>query len=319
MKSRQLGYVLIALIAVGLAGIAFRVIASGGDEVVLEGLVQVGPQASDRILVEGGEFSTEIRRLGSAEEFTWFVDNQPVFEPRMAQFWQATSDLYDAQLVSINPNNHPRMGVVDGEAIEVSYFQGGRSLQEKFIVGTWKQNVRLCYFRRSGQDETYGIPCPAGNIFDPNPDTWKNPVAASIPPNEISEIQFTYLDEQFALRQNEDGEWRALTPDGGDLAVNQFALGSVFSAIQLVVASGFANEEEADALNFAVPDAMVRVLTREDAQTPGTRLRFLRRDAQTMYLSIPSTQTVYIVDNRAVAGLLLRLAEVAEEPPAGGG
>lgn len=312
MKSRQLGYVLIALIAVGLIGIAFRVIASGGDAIVLEGLVQVGPQASDRILVEGDGFSTEIRRLGAAEDLTWFVDNQQVFEPRMLQFWQATSDLYDAQLVSTNPNNHSRMGVSDGEAIELSYFQGGRSLQEKFIVGTWKPDVRLCYFRRAGQDETYGIPCPGGNIFDPNPDTWKNPVAASIPPNEISEIQYTYLDEQFALRQNEDGEWTAQTPDGETLPANGFALNGIFGALQLIVATGFAAEEEADGLNFAVPDAMVRILTREDASTPGTRLRFLRRDAQSMYLSTPGTRTVYIVDNRSIAGLLLRLEQVAE-------
>lgn len=312
MKSRQLGYVLIALIAVGLIGIAFRVIASGGDAIVLEGLVQVGPQASDRILVEGDGFSTEIRRLGAAEDLTWFVDNQQVFEPRMLQFWQATSDLYDAQLVSTNPKNHSRMGVSDGEAIELSYFQGGRSLQEKFIVGTWKPDVRLCYFRRAGQDETYGIPCPGGNIFDPNPDTWKNPVAASIPPNEISEIQYTYLDEQFALRQNEDGEWTAQTPDGETLPANGFALNGIFGALQLIVATGFAAEEEADDLNFAVPDAMVRILTHEDAATPGTRLRFLRRDAQSMYLSTPGTRTVYIVDNRTVAGLLLRLDQVAE-------
>ena len=317
MKSRQLGYVLIALIAVGLVGIAFRLASSGGDAIVLEGLVQVGPQASDRILVEGDGFRTEIRRLGAAEDLTWFVDNQQVFEPRMLQFWQATSDLYDAQLVSTNPNNHSRMGVVDGEAIELSYFQGGRSLQEKFIVGDWKSNVRLCYFRRAGQDETYGIPCPSGNIFDPNPDTWKNPVAASIPPNEIMEIQYTYLDEQFALRQNEDGEWIALTTDGESLPANGFALNGIFGALQLVVASGFAAEDEADALNFAVPDAMVRVLTREDAATPGTRLRFLRRDAQSMYLSTPGTRTVYIVDNRSVAGLLLRLEQIAER--SGGG
>ncbi len=315
MKSRQLGFVLIALIVAGVSGLVFRVVASGGEEIVLEGLVQVGPQASDRIVVEGDGMSTEIRRLGAAEDLTWFVDDQPVFEPRMLQFWQAADDLYDAQLVSINPDNHSRMGVSDGEAIEVSFFQDRRSLQEKFIVGTWKPDVRLCYFRRAGHEETYGIPCPNGNIFDPNPDRWKNPVVASIPPNEIREIQYTYLDEQFLLRPNEDGEWKALTPDGEEKAASPLALNSIMGSLQLVVASGFASEEEADTLNFAVPDAMVRVLTHDEAPTPSTRLRLLQRDAQTMYLSIPATATVYIVDNRAIAGLLLRYEDVLEEQP----
>ena len=318
MKSRQLGFVLMALIAVGVAGLIFRIFAAGSDEIVLEGLVQVSPQASDRVLVAGGDSQTELVRLGDAEQASWFVDDQPVFLPRLEQFWQAVDDLYDAQLVSVNPANHPRLGVVDGESIEVSFFIGGRSLQEKFVVGEWQPDVRLCYVRRAGHEETYGVPCPAGNIFDPDPDRWKNPVVASIPPNDIREIQYTYRDEAFVLRPDEEGEWAAYAEDGSENPIDPLALNSIIGTLQLVVASGFADDEEADRLNFAVPDAMVRVLTHEDASTPSTRLRFLRRDDLSMYLSIPTTGTVYIVDNQAVRGLLLRLSEMIEEQQEGG-
>ena len=145
MKSRQLGFVLMALIAVGVAGLAFRIVSAGSDEIILEGLIQVSSQASDRVLVEGGGKRTELQRLGDAEQGAWYVDDQPVFAPQLQQFWQAVDDLYDAQLVSVNPANHGRMGVVDGEATEVSFFLGRRSLQEKFLIGTWKPDVRLCY------------------------------------------------------------------------------------------------------------------------------------------------------------------------------
>ncbi len=318
MKSRQLGFVLMALIAVGVAGLIFRIIAAGSDEIVLEGLVQVSPRASDRVLVAGGDSQTELVRLGDAEQASWFVDDQPVFLPRLEQFWQAVDDLYNAQLVSVNPANHPRLGVVDGESIEVSFFIGGRSLQEKFVVGEWQPDVRLCYVRRAGHEETYGVPCPAGNIFDPDPDRWKNPVVTSIPPNDIREIQYTYRDEAFVLRPDEEGEWAAYAEDGSENPIDPLALNSIIGTLQLVVASGFADDEEADNLNFAVPDAMVRVLTHEDASTPSTRLRFLRRDDLSMYLSIPTTGTVYIVDNQAVRGLLLRLSEMIEEQQEGG-
>ncbi len=319
MKSRQLGFVLMALIAVGVAGLIFRVFAAGSDEIVLEGLIQVSQQASDRVLVAGGDKQTELVRLGDAEQASWFVDDQPVFIPRLEQFWQAVDDLYSAQLVSVNPTNHPRLGVVDGEAIEVSFFIGGRSLQEKFIVGEWKPDVRLCYVRRSGHEETYGVPCPAGNIFDPDPDRWKNPVVTSIPPNEIREIQYTYPEEAFVLRPDDEGEWSAYSEDGSENAINPFALNSIIGTLQFVVASGFADDEEADKLNFAVPDAMVRVLTHDDASTPSTRLRFLRRDDLSMYLSVPTTGTVYIVDNQAVAGLLLRMSDMIEGQSSDGG
>ena len=318
MKSRQLGFVLMALIAVGVVGLAFRVISSGSEAVILEGLVQVSQEASDRIVVEGDGSLTEIQRLGQGEQVAWFVDDQAVFEPRIQQFWQAVNDLYDAQLVSNNPANHARMGVIEGEAIEVSFFTDRRSLQEKFFVGVWKPDVRLCYVRRAGHNETYGIPCPGGNIFDPDPDRWKNPVVTSIQPNEIQEIQFTYLDEAFLLKPDEEGEWNVMSPDGMEGPVNPYALNSIIGTLQLVIASGFATEEEADELNFAVPDAVVRVLTHEDATSPSTRLRFLQRDSDSMYVSIPSTATVFIVNNRVTQALLLRVNEVLDAPPAEG-
>ena len=236
MKSRQLGYVLMALIAVGIAGLLFRVIAGGSDEIVLEGIVEVSEFSSDRILVEGDGLETDILRLGEPEEQKWFVDDQLVFEPLLQAFWQAVNDLNDAQLVSTNPANHSRMGVVEGDAIEVSFFQERRSLQEKFIVGTWKPDVRLCYVRRAGHDETYGIPCPAGNIFNPDPDQWKNPVVAAVPLNEIQELQFTYPDEQFVIRTNEDGEWVVVDQDGNESPVNPMAFNSIMASLQVVIA-----------------------------------------------------------------------------------
>ncbi len=315
MKSRQVGFVLMALIAVGIAGLVFRIVAGGSDEVVLEGLVQVSSQASDRVLVEGDGFTTELQRLGEAEQGAWFVDDQPVFEPWLQQFWQGVDDLYDAQLISTNPANHDRLGVAQGDSIEMSFFQDRRSLQEKFLVGTWKPAARLCYIRRAGHDETYGIPCPGGNIFDPDPDRWKNPVVASIPPNEIAEIQYTYRDEQFILRPNEEGEWFVIGADGTENPSRPAALNSIIGILQLVIASGFESDEIAETLNFTTPDAMVRVITHDDAPTPSTRLRFLQRDDRSFYLKIPTTSTVYIVDAQRVGPLLLRLSDIAEPQP----
>ena len=315
MKSRQVGFVLMALIAVGIAGLLFRVFAAGSDEEILEGLVQVSSQASDRVLVEGNGFTTELQRLGDAEQGAWFVDDQPVFEPWLQQFWQGVDDLYDAQLISTNPANHDRLGIVQGDSVELSFFQDRRSLQEKFIVGVWKPAARLCYVRRAGHDETYGIPCPGGNIFDPDPDRWKNPVVASIPPNEIAEIQYTYRDEQFLIRPNEEGEWFVVGADGSESPAMPFALNGIIGTLQLVIASGFEDEEVADTLNFTTPDAMVRVITRDDAPTPSTRLRFLNRDDRSFYLKIPTTSTVYIVETQRVAPLLLRMSDIAEPQP----
>ena len=138
---------------------------------------------------------------------------------------------------------------------------------------------------------------------------------ASIPPNEIAEIQYTYRDEQFLLRPNEEGEWFVTGADGSESPAMPVALNAIIGTLQLVIASGFEDEEVADTLNFTTPDATVRIITHEDAPTPGTRLRFLQRDDRSFYLKIPTTSTVYIVEAQRVAPLLLRMSDIAEPQP----
>ena len=226
--------------------------------------------------------------------------------PKLEQFWLAVSDLYSAQLIAEKPSSQTRMGVADGEGVQVSFFQDRRSLQEKFIVGTWKPEIRLCYVRRAGHDEVYGVPCPLGNIFDPTPDGWKNPVVVAIPPQEIASVEFTYLDDRFLLIMNPDEEWVVVGEDQEVIPAHPLAVNSVLGALQVLVSSGFAEEEVADELNFAVPDAMIRVVTKEGSSAPTTRLRFLIRDELSLYLAVPTSATTYIVDQTAAGGLLLR-------------
>ena len=306
MKSQQVGYVLMALIAVGFAGLVFRIFAAGSDEITLRGLVQVSSEASDKILLRDQDSETELVRFGASDTgFSWFVEDQPIFAPRLEQFWIAVSDLYSAQLVATNPASHARLGIADGEGIEVSFFFDRRSLQEKFIVGDWTPEVRLCYVRRAGKDEVFGIPCPRGNIFDADPDSWKDPIVAAIPREDIAQVEFTYPDQQFALALSPEGEWVVVSEGGQVDAANPLAVNSVLNTLQLLLSTGFATEDEASELDFAVPDAMVRIVTNEEATTPTTRLRFLVRDDATVYLAIPTRSTVFIMDIRFVGGLLL--------------
>lgn len=307
MKSKQVGYVLMALIAVGIAGLIIRVVARDGPEDTLAGLVQVSTEASDKITITNAESEAELVRLGDQSSgYAWFINDQPVFSPKLDQFWLAVSDLYSAQLVAENPRSQTRMGVADGQGVEVSFFRDRRSLQERFIIGTWKPEVRLCYVRRAGHDEVYGVPCPLGNIFDPTPDGWKNPVVAAIPPEEVASVEFSYLDEQFRLVFSPDEEWVIVGTDDNVTPAHPMAVNAVLGSLQVMVSSGFAGEDEAEELNFAVPDAMVRVVTKQGATTPTTRLRLLVRDETTMYLKIPTQSTVFIVDQRSLGGLLLR-------------
>ena len=49
MKSRQVGYVLIALIVIGIAGLFYRIVIGGTDEFILEGLLPISEDIINQV------------------------------------------------------------------------------------------------------------------------------------------------------------------------------------------------------------------------------------------------------------------------------
>ena len=303
MKGRQLGFVLMAMIAVGIAGLIIRVVSSGEEDLVLSGLVPLPQDVVTKVTISSGDSeATLIRR-----EDEWTIDGQPVFLPKQNQFWTAVSDIDGAQLISTNPDNYERIGVAEGQGTVVSFYLGP-SIQEQFIVGKWTPDVRLCFIRRARKTEVYGVPCLRPDVFDTNPDGWRNPLIVALPTNEIESVTFTYPDEEFILKISEEA--LLVESDGESQPANAFQVVTVLSTLEALVSSGFATDEEAKGLRFSAPDAALRVITREGALNPDTRLRFLKRDDESYYLSTPTLPTVFIVDNVVADSLLKTKAQL---------
>ena len=303
MKGRQLGFVLMALIAVGIAGLIIRVVSSGEEELILSGLVPLPQDVVTKVTIRSGDSEVTLNRLDDA----WTIGGQSVFLPKQTQFWTAVSEIDGAQLISTNPDNHERIGVAKGQGTEVSFYLGP-SIQEQFIVGKWTPDVRLCYVRRVGQTEVYGVSCLRPDVFDSNPDGWRNPLIASIPRNEVASVTFTYADEEFVLRISEDE--LSVESDGETQPANPIEAVSVLTILETLVASGFADDEEAKGLKFNAPDAVLRVITREGARNPNIRLRFLKRNDESYYLRTLTLPTVFIVDKVVADGLLKTKAQL---------
>ena len=306
MKSRQVGLVLMALIAVGLAGLIIRAVSSGSDEVVLSGLLPLSEEIIDKVVLKSGESQAELVRVGN----TWLVGTHEAFPFKVDQLWDAVSDLDGAQLIATNPDNHPRMGVTKEDGTTV-YFYLGPSLQEQFIVGEAKPDVLLCYLRRAGKDDVYGIPCPLRRTFDPDPDGWRNPIVVAIPRRDVESVTFTYPDEEFVLKRSE-GDW-VVVVGGEEKLADLFQVDGVLTALEVMVARGFATDAEAKGLEFDAPDASLRVVTKEGASSPTTRLRFIRRDDISYYARTPVQATVFVLDERITGALLKGSADLLGE------
>ena len=302
MRGRQVVIVLVALIAVGMAGLIVRVASSSSDERVLSGLLPLAQDVVDRVTISSDQSEAELVRIGD----TWRVGTHDAFPFKLGLFWLRVSDIDGAQLIATNPASHERMGVANDQGTTVSFFVG-QIKQDQFLVGKWAPEVGLCYLRRSGKDEVYGIPCPerAPFIFDPDPDGWRDPLVALIPREEVESLTFAYPDEEFVLKLI-DGRWVVANGEGEQPA-DPFQVDIALRVLEsAVMAIGFADEDEAEGLKFDTPDASVRIVTIEGATSPTTRLRFLERDAFSYYVRIPTEPTVFIVDRDFADGLLKR-------------
>ena len=293
-----------ALIIIGLAGLIIRLVSTESDELTLDGILPITPDVVNRVVISGDLEEAILVKVGN----TWQIGRDLTFEDRLNALWVTVSEIDGAQLVALNPANHSRMGVQDGQGIRVSFYRG-EFKQEEFIVGQWSPQVRFCYLRRPGKDKVFGVPCPFGNIFDPNPNSWRNPVVTRIPRAEIDRIEFAYPDEEFVLAPGGRG-WTV--DDGSSIEpANLFVLEGVLRNIERLVAADFATAQEAKGLDFNGPDAIsIRIITAPDALSPTTRVRLLPRDDLSYYAKTPVQSTVFILGNAVTELLLLRAQDI---------
>ncbi|MCH8205506.1 MAG: DUF4340 domain-containing protein [Chloroflexi bacterium] len=312
MKSRQVGYVLMAMIALGIIALIVRVVSSSPDELVLSGLLPITTDVVDGVTIRSADGLREAKLVRPGESQIWTINNRPVFQPKLNIFWSVVADFDGAQLVANNPDNHRRMGVADGQGTVLTFLIGDFE-QEKFLIGNWSIETGLCYLRRPEKTQVHAIECPgpASQVFDTDPEGWRDPVVMAIPRDEIKSVTFTYVDDEFVMKI-EGGEVIVTSGDDQEFA-DLFQVERLMQAIESLLAIGFADDETARGLPFESPDAVVRVVTGEGARNPATRLRFLERDDGSYYVRTGARTTVYILSEGVAAQLLISKSELVED------
>ena len=177
MKGKQVGYVLSALIIIGILGIGVRLISTDSNDFNMSGLLPITSDVIDTVKINSNNSDADVS-LKKINEASWMVGKNMIFPPTLENFWMSVSNIKNAQLVSRKAKYHNRFGVSNESGTTVTFYLG-QSVQEEFIVGdTWDPDVRLCYIRKSGKDNVYGIPCsqPPDRTFSTNPNLWRNPI-----------------------------------------------------------------------------------------------------------------------------------------------
>ncbi len=303
MKSGQVGYVLLALIALAVAGVIVRLVSGVGGDETLSGLLPVQRDVIDRVTIRTTTSEAILVRRGDA----WTVGTHPAFEPKLDQMWSVVDEFEGAQLVSSNPANHERMGVDPQQGTEIIFFLG-QAVQEKFTIGRWSPDVRQCFLRRGDGDLVYAVNCQFEDLFDPDPDGWRNPVIISVALEALDRVTIRFPregDDFFEI--DTSGQFPVVLLPEGPQPANPFTAEALVRALQVLVATGFASDEEAEGLNFDVPDASLLVKAKEGSQIPTQRILFIRREDGNYYAKNTARADVFIMEGPVVDSFMLPL------------
>lgn len=314
MKGRQVGFVLVALILIAIAGASYQVAKTvgGGDE-TLSGLLPTQRDVVDTVVISNSSTEARLIRRGDS----WTIGTRPVFAQKLDAFWSIVSQFDGAQLVAENRANHERMGIDAQQGTEVIFFLGA-AIQEKFTIGRWTPSVQQCFLRRSDDDRVYAVACPFPDLFDPEPDGWRDPFVISVPFEAIEGVTIRFPrqgDEVIDIDLTGDFPSLLLPGGAGAVPANPLPTQALVFALQSIVASGFAADDVAAGLDFDVPDASVLVRTRQGIQIPTQRIQLIRRDDGDYYVKNTARADVFIVDGALINSFVLPLENYL--PPEG--
>jgi len=320
MKGREVGYVLLALIILGVAGVIVKLVTTGNNDQTLTGLLPLHSDVIDGITIRTTEFgpdSTEgtakLSRLGDDWSIKTESGSLIAFQPYLDRMWVMVSRFEGAQLISTNPNSHKKMLIDDQSGLEV-IFMLGASVQEKFTIGSsWSSDIRHCFIRRAGNDNVYTVPCQYENIFNAAPNSWRNPVIIGIAAEEINLVTIRFpkqINEFFNIDLNgqTNGVWTPflVLPEGNQYA-NPYTAETLLRAVNGLLASDFASKEQIDTINFDIPDASILVKTREGSQISTQRVLFVKNSDGTYYVKNTNKSDVFILESVVVESFVLTL------------
>jgi hypothetical protein len=315
VKGRQVGYVLIVLIVLGLAGLVARLVSVESQRAVLAGVRLLNADVVDKVVMRDGDNESTLLKVDGQ----WQIGPYPVLKRALEEIWETAGKFDKAELISSNPENHVLMGVSRENTTVVQFWREGE-LYEEFLVGDkvfapveglqkiytpWTTAARLCYLRRHDADEVYGVFCAFPDRFTADPRFWAEPSIVKIPRDEVEIITYLFPkapDESYELRVV-GSVWVVVT-DGTSRDADLQAIDSLLVELEELVTSEFPFVSETEQLDFTEPDALMGIGARAGASARSTTLLFLEKEAGSYYVKDIENPWVYFLNTEDASRIL---------------
>lgn len=308
LRGRQVGIVAVGAAVVIVAVLGARVFSSEAGVAVITGIDEITEDVVDRVVIRGQESELSLVKV----QGKWGAGTTGYYhlveEFLVDRMWEAAGLINRAQLIARDPATHVQTGVTTEQA-KVLEFWDGDSLKERFLLADespiWTEGSRLCYLRSEDSDEVYGFFCPRERLFHTDVNAWYDREPLATPREDIELLKYTYADGSFEIRR-QGTDW-AVTGDGASAISPQQIVRPVLREIEFLQVSGFVTEQDAAAIDFSVPDAVLELEPILGASSTASRLLFIERDTDdgSYYLKEAGSPSVYVLDGR-LAGLILR-------------
>ena len=325
MKGSQLTFVLIALIALGIVGVAARLVtATETKELALRGVPSLTEDVVDKVVMRSikHDTTTTVRLVDEQ----WMAGPYPAAEVQLQLLWDTTRRFEGSDLIATDPINHALMGV-DAENGTMVQFWSGDQLIEEIIVGDsyvappvdkpgarakspWTERTQLCYLRYEGKDEVYGVHCPFPERFNPHISWWADPIIFEMPVRELAAFSYSYPDGDFDL-DIVNRRWHVVV-DG--VVVEEQAdsdvMNALIEAVTRFISSRIPTEEEVAQLDFTRPDVTMWIRSFPDGTTESVLLLLIEKEEGSYYVKDATKSYVYFLEQRHAATILKTMAEL---------
>lgn len=322
MKAKQIGYVLIALIVIGFAGIVVRLLATETTVPVLEGINFLSEDVIDKIVMR--DLDSEAI-LVKREDGEWWVGPYPVLQIRLRDLWDTVSDFEGAELVATKSTYHRWMGVAPENSTFVQFLRGDETV-ETFFIGDkayqpvdveeriyqpWNSGSRRCFVRPPEADETYGVPCDFPDRFITDPRLWADPIVVRVPRDEVDILSFRYPDDRFDVAYVQS-VW-LLGDEGEQEKANTDSVQALLGELEYLVTRDFPSEQEANELDFGKPNVTLGITTKRGASQRSTVLLFVERPEGGYFVKDINKTWIHVLDDETAA-LVLRTRQQLLSP-----
>ena len=275
---------------------------------------EINSENIDKISFSG--FSTEAILIKKGD--TWTINSYPIYEPMLKGLWNSVELFNTAHLNSINPKNHPQMGVTEENGTTVQFFSK-ETLIEELIVGDTKyapigeniyspysDRVKRCYFRRPNDDNVFSIYCPIANTFTSDIGSWIDPTICTIPSDKIASITIMHADNTFSLV--EIGQSQYQVTDGSQTFQASLAQAINYQFIfQNFLAEGFITESEIASVIAQDPNVVIRIDTKAGSGILPVILLFYEYVDGIYYVRNSIHDYAYAISSQTASQILLKI------------